>query len=299
MKNKSLEYVLKYYRHGAMNVEAAYRKTLSAGAVPCACPKKMSQPIYKIGRTLFVGRHKSQPLHWAIAAAVIVLLTVSAVLLFRPSVTTLVAVGSNKVFTLDDGTVVTLAPHSTLSYKDDCREVEITGKAYLNIHHDAEHPFTIKDDEYTIKDIGTRLMVTTANWPAQDRPLQKDESATIYVEEGSVLLKANNDDASSITLKQAQGATVSGDGKIRRIAKVSQNMTAWATHEFHFDNTSLSDVLQDLSEYYNVKLTISSADGHKARTLQDKRLTADFQADSLQTIIEMIEETMNVTIKTK
>lgn len=278
MKNKSLDFVARYYRHGALDVKSAYQKTLAKAQ----------------------GTHKAQSsklkAQWLAAAAIAVLLICGGVLLFRPSVTTLAATDTNKTFTLQDGTVVTLAPHSTLSYKGDCREVEIAGKAYFNIHHDPGHPFTIKDDNYTIKDIGTKLMVDETASP-QPSPIGEENAVSVYVEEGSVALYAGNDAASGIVLNKAQGATIAANGKLRRMAQASQNMTAWATREFHFADTPLPEVLRELSDYYGVRLVLDDNGTNQSSKL--KRLTADFHADSLQTIVGMIEETLDVEIKTE
>ena len=56
---------------------------------------------------------------------------------------------------------------------------------------------------------------------------------------------------------------------------------------FHFDNTPLREVLDELSAYYGVRL---SADQ------EGKRLTGDFEADSLDMTIRLIEEVLDVTI---
>lgn len=66
-------------------------------------------------------------------------------------------------------------------------------------------------------------------------------------------------------------------------------VAAWATHEFHFSATPLSVVLRDLSDYYGVTLTCAGGEG--------KRLTADFHADSVTTIVGLIDETLDVRIK--
>ena len=59
---------------------------------------------------------------------------------------------------------------------------------------------------------------------------------------------------------------------------------------FHFDNTPLREVLDELSAYYGVRL---SADQ------EGKRLTGDFEADSLNMTIRLIEEVLDVTISRK
>ena len=60
-----------------------------------------------------------------------------------------------------------------------------------------------------------------------------------------------------------------------------------ATHQFHFDDTPLSEVLSTLSRYYHVRLTASDT---------VKRLTADFDADDLDDIISLVSQTSNVSI---
>ena len=68
---------------------------------------------------------------------------------------------------------------------------------------------------------------------------------------------------------------------------VSPNSVTWATHQFHFYNTPLHDVLTDLSDYYHVSLSCNN---------EDIRLTGDFQTEKLDMIIEMIEQSLNVNI---
>ena len=71
-------------------------------------------------------------------------------------------------------------------------------------------------------------------------------------------------------------------------AKPSPNRIVWATHQFHFQDTALPYVLADLSDYYHVHLTCAST---------DKRLTGDFDADSLDTIVRLIEKTLDIKIQ--
>ena len=56
---------------------------------------------------------------------------------------------------------------------------------------------------------------------------------------------------------------------------------------FHFDDVPLTEVLDQLGDYYGVKLKATDTEKH---------LTGDFAADSLDTIINMIEEVLDVEI---
>ena len=57
---------------------------------------------------------------------------------------------------------------------------------------------------------------------------------------------------------------------------------------FQFENTPLSQVLEQLSRYYQVRLTTQAS---------DRRLTARFEERSLDEIIEIIEKVLKVKIR--
>ena len=68
----------------------------------------------------------------------------------------------------------------------------------------------------------------------------------------------------------------------------ASNKMTWATHKFHFNNAPLSEVLSDLSDYYEVSLHCND---------MNHSLTADLNADSLDTIISIINETFDIDIQ--
>ena len=179
---------------------------------------------------------------------------------------------------LADGTRVTLAPHSTLSYHgNDCREVEVSGKLFLEVVHDARHPFTVTDNAYTIRDIGTKLMVD-----------ETAQGTTVLVTEGAVSFSANTSHQ-AVVLRQNESARLAVNGTAPKQLQLSPNAATWATHMFYFNDTPLNEVLRDLSAYYHVRLTCENS--------SDKRLTGDFHTDSLDTILSIINETLEVKIE--
>ena len=60
------------------------------------------------------------------------------------------------------------------------------------------------------------------------------------------------------------------------------------TASIHFDDTPLPDVLNELGAYYGVTLTASDSTRH---------LTGDFSGETLDDILNIIEEVLNVEIK--
>ena len=257
IKDKEKRFVMRYYSHGKLDTRKAFAKVKARVGI---------QPIRR---------------HWswvAAAASLLVLIAIGAAFYLHEPTTKLIANQTVERYTLDDGTRVTLAPGSALSYKgDNCRRVEIEGKAFLEIKHDASNPFTITDRNYTINDIGTKLMVE-----------ETQAGTTVYVTEGTVYFASTANSKPGITLNESDAAimTAHGNGPTR-IAHPAGNATTWATGLFHFDNTSLADVLRDLSAYYGVQLSCTD---------NGKNLSGDFDADNLDEVIAIIEQTLNVRI---
>lgn len=257
-----MRYVLHYYKEGRIDTQKALNKIQARVGIRPRTAKRLY-------------------LHWAsVAASALILLGIGTYLYLRPTATTLTAEASQQVYRLPDGTMVTLAPHATLSYKGDCRKVEMTGKAYFAIHHDATHPFTIADNNYIVRDIGTHLQV--------------EESAAgtrLTVLEGAASFGSTRSGSTAVALRAGMSAMLTDGEKSPRLdRKTDLNSAAWATHEFHFIDTPLADVLHTLSIYYHVRLTADN---------MSKRLTADFDTANLNSIITVIEQTLDVKIEEK
>lgn len=259
MNEKIIGFVAHCYRHGAMNLDEAYRQTLAkAGIEPLARPLR-------------------RRLTGLVAASVALLLIAGTYLYLHNRSTVLVADNTSRVVRLADGTRVTLAPHATLSYRgDDCREVEVSGKVFLEVTHDERHPFTVTDEAYTIRDIGTKLMVD-----------ETSQGTTVLVTEGAVSFQANTS-RQAVVLRQNESARLAVQDNAPQALRLSPNAAVWATHTFHFNDTPLPEVLRDLSAYYHVRLTCDDS--------SDKRLTGDFHTDSLDVIISIINETLDISI---
>ena len=59
-------------------------------------------------------------------------------------------------------------------------------------------------------------------------------------------------------------------------------------HRLHFANTPLSEVLEELSKLSGTRYTASD---------ESKRLTGDFDTNSIPQVIQVIEETLGVQIR--
>ncbi|WP_018463004.1 FecR family protein [Segatella paludivivens] len=258
-EDKSLEFVIKHYKYSKLDSNAAY---------------------HRLAMRIGIQKH-SHKLWWAAAASFLLLLSFAGIYNYLNQTTTLYAAASTTTYTLADGTKVTLSPQSSLSYKGtNCRDIEITGKVYLDIFHNPSKPFTISDDSYRINDIGTRLEVDKTT-----------NSTTVYVDQGAVSFASTADISDALVINQGCKAILRKSAMHpERMATESANCTSWATHKFQFRDTPLREVLADLSDYYKVSFVSDK---------YNVNLTADFKADNLNTIINMIQKSLDVKIKYK
>lgn len=257
---KHLGFVLKYYRHGALDTREAMEKVMRRTG--------MKEPTRRPWRYV------------AVAAAVAVLIVGASVVWYNHSFATveLTAIADRQTFTLPDSTHITLRQGTTVSYKrNNPRAVTLEGTAYFQVHHDAEHPFTVSNSISTVRVLGTKFEVEAP----------QTASTEVYVDEGRVLFSAANQ-AKGIILTRGMKARIdNGDHAPRLIKSGSVNQTAWATGKFHFIGTPIQQVLSDLADCYGVRLSCAE---------QGKRLTGDIQADNLPDVIQLIEQTLDVRI---
>jgi ferric-dicitrate binding protein FerR (iron transport regulator) len=83
-------------------------------------------------------------------------------------------------------------------------------------------------------------------------------------------------------------ATLSPDENVPVITvEPDVNSIAWRRGTFIFDKTPLKEVLETLSEYYNVSF---------AATDLDKQLSGEFYTEDLDFIISLIESALDVHI---
>lgn len=255
---KEIDFVLRYYSEGKIDTQRAIS-------------------LFKV-RTGRTCRRSTWGIS-AVAATVITLIIAGAFMLFHQKQTVLTAENAVQTFILPDSTKVTLSPHSSLQYSEnDCRTVVMTGKIYFEVHHDPEKSFRITGDMGQVEVLGTKFEIA-----------ETLDAATVFVTNGKVIFSSKNSH-NGIILTQGMRATLGkGSDKPRIMANGNINHLAWATHKFYFHNASMRQVLDDLELYYGVKLSAND---------YNKRLTADFNTDNIDYIIDLIEHIARGNIET-
>lgn len=259
-EDKHLDFVLKHYQEGKFDTQKAINRFNEAHGI--------------------VQKPRRRVLPWVsgmVAAAAAVVL---CVFLFRGNdqqMIELIANNEVKELALPDGTEVTLAPGSKLTYNEKSpRQTQLEGKAYFEVARDEAVPFEITADGAFVRVLGTKFMVDAGSSVME-----------VYVTEGKVLF-AKSSGAEGVILTKDMQATLSPEENVPVVAvEADVNSIAWQRGSFIFDQTPLKEVLETLSEHYKVSF---------AATDLDKQLSGEFDAEDLDLIISLIESALDVHI---
>lgn len=184
--------------------------------------------------------------------------------------------------TLPDGSEVVLNKKTQLTYAYNSRKkqhhVKLKGEAYFSMAHEAEKNFVVDVGGVFIRDIGTSFNV---------KAYPNSNTIEVVVEEGEVIFYTETD--SGLTLK-ANGKGIYD--KVTKKFSVDQpeaNVTAYKTRYFVFSGTTLAEVARQLNAVYDRKVIVSEA-------IQGCQLTVDFDNDSLENIVDVISQTLQLKI---
>ena len=269
------DFVLRYFQSGKLNTLEALRKVKDR----VSSEKYEESPSSSSNIVAISHSHSIRRLCWiAIAASFLVLVAVGAYTLMMPRTVVLKAEGQVMAYDLPDGTHVTLSPYSSLSYReDDCRKVEMKGCVYYQVKHDEQHPFDVVGERGHVRVLGTQFLVD-----------ERTDAPEVMVTSGKVLFTARKAQNGVFLTKGKKARLSQGADTPQLLSDYDVNDVAWATHRLHFEDTPLSEVLEDLSVLSGVKYTASD---------ESKRLTGDFDTDSIPQVIQIIEETLGVIIR--
>ena len=147
---------------------------------------------------------------------------------------------------LPDGSLVALNAASSLTYSTSLNErgerrVRLTGEAYFEVFEDKEHPFIVESKGQEVKVLGTKFNINAYD----------DEAAT-----KTTLLKGSVRVNNEVLLPHEQ-SIINGDGI--KVVKVNVNpVVAWKDGRFVFKDTSLDEVLRQLSRWYDIEIKYSN-----------------------------------------
>jgi transmembrane sensor len=177
---------------------------------------------------------------------------------------------------LSDGTKVWLNASSSITFPttfiQNERRVTITGEAYFEVAKDKNHPFIVTANATEVKVLGTHFNINSY-------PEEKSTKTTLL--EGSVLVSNKKEKS---LLEPGQQATQSNTGtlSVKKLENFDEVM-AWRKGLFYFNNTSLENVMQQISRWYDVAIVFEK--GVNARNF-DGEISRELNLDDILKILE-------------
>jgi transmembrane sensor len=185
---------------------------------------------------------------------------------------------------LSDGSIVWLSPKSKLRYPKKFigayRQVKMTGEAFFEVTKDHAHPFIIYSGG-----------VITRVWGTSFRIRAQDAATEVSVVTGKVSVKIPDHDESEVILLPTQKVTYQQLNKSlkRDVEKARSAMRIWQKTTIAFDNVPLSTVLNTLDKQFGMHIYTDD------KELGKYLLNADFTGQNLPAILDMLENSLNVS----
>ena len=179
--------------------------------------------------------------------------------------------------TFPDGSKGILNTNSSFSFLEkfgDERNVAFTGEAFFDITK-SKKPFIINTGDIEVRVLGTAFNLST-NGP----------DVELYVERGLVAFEKEGEQTH---VEAGWKATFNKSTSEIAIDKTpSLNSSSWSTGLLEFDNTLMSEVINDLESYYDVHFELVSSD------IESCTLTATFDNEPVEEVLKTIESVLSI-----
>ena len=225
-----------------------------------------------------------------IAAVFLVLLAAAATLyLIGPYFSPMEKISSETIKTVDlpDGSVVTLNTNSTLKYPakfgNHSRNISLQGEAFLEIRSIPDLPFIITAGKTRIEVLGTSFNV---------KAYEKNREISVVVSSGKVAFYPSENPEDRVILESGNtGIFIKAEERLVKRNMTDPNFMAWKTKKVVFEDETLSYVAKTLEEVYHTSIKFNNP------TLKSCRITASFDQQSLNSVMKVIGETLEIEIK--
>lgn len=223
-------------------------------------------------------------------AAIAALILFSAVLVYKfatkPSEKIITAQLETIESTLPDGTKVTLNANSTIEYPakfaSSERTVKLSGEAYFNVKHDISKPFIISSNDIRIAVLGTSFYVNTN---------ADNNKVEVILTEGKVAVYYKSRPSEKTILIPGEKVEISKtSNSIVKTENKDENYMAWKTKKIIFNNTTLDQIVNSINKVYHSKVIITD------KKLNNCRLTATFENQTLDAVLNVLKETLDLKV---
>jgi transmembrane sensor len=229
-------------------------------------------------------------LGWSIAASVALACLLGAYV-FRSQLlyeTHRTAFGQTSVHQLADGTEVTLNANSSLrvprfGFGSDTREVYLEGEGEFKVTHKPNNQrFIVRTaDHFQVEVLGTEFVVYA-----------RAKGKRVFLSKGKV--KLDLPQGQQLYMRPGNVVTVANSGQYRLTqTRTARRYVAWKDHWFYFDNTSLTEIAEQIQEQFGIKVVVPDA------KLAQRRIAGNFRAEQADDLFQILSELLNLNVVKK
>ena len=182
---------------------------------------------------------------------------------------------TNRDLTMPDGTNIVLKRGSKLiftsKYGKKDRKVTLEGDAYFNVTHNKELPFVVEAGNFEVIVRGTQFAVSQT----KKEVLVKTGKVEVTTGDKRVIITDNQ-------------AVKIENNKIVPTEINDPNYLAWETGILKFENATLGEVVDILSDAYGKEVKLED------NSLKNLKITVTFDNQSLSSVVNVIAKTLNL-----
>ncbi|MCI4644716.1 MAG: FecR domain-containing protein [Hyphomonadaceae bacterium] len=236
----------------------------------------------------FAWARASQVVALAACAAFVVLLAN----LIGPDTTSYsTEIGEQRTVQLEDGTNIILNTNSKLDvrYDDSLRRVSLErGEAMFGVTHDADRPFIVKTQDQVVEALGTSFIVRNDLQGIEVTLL----SGVVRVSQGSgstqqsVLLEPGE------RLRDTKANSPEEAGNEVDIDRpVLEVVTAWRKGDIYFDETALSEAVEEVNRYSRTPISLTANDA------ADRRITGVVRINEVDAFVTTVADMYGLQVE--
>jgi transmembrane sensor len=197
--------------------------------------------------------------------------------------------GETKTLTLPDHSRVILNANSSIAYSvnwkvGETREVWLEGEAFFEVVHTKKHQKFVVHNQgaLDVEVLGTKFSVSG-----------RHDNYKVILNSGKVRLSSYHESLKdTVTLRPGDMVTLKkAVGKFEKKSVNAEQFTAWRNQKLIFDNTSMQEVIELLSDTYGLNVKVSEP------ALLKRKLSGSIPTNSLNNLLFGLSATFNLDIK--
>lgn len=185
--------------------------------------------------------------------------------------------GQRAELILPDSTKVWVNAHSRIVYPvtfhKNYRQVELDGEAYFDVKHDETSPFIVKTEKMDVKVLGTEFNVSAYS---------KNPEFKVALLKGSVELESSK---SSLKYRMKPGEQIRlKEGKYISSDIKDMDYFKWKEGLLCFNNQPISEIMDELSLYFDIEISITD------RSFLKQRYSGKFRIkDGIEHVLKVLQ----------